>query len=94
MGDAHRGKVEKITQVQRHTGIAWVAQTCAVHNQDIRVVRQLSNHLLQHLSFPEVQKSCPIWSTSMTPGNPCGGGPPSLNYDRSSGGKVTFNSTI
>jgi len=50
--------------------------------------------LLQHLSFPEVQKSCPIWSASMTPGNPCGGGPASLNYDRSSGGKVTFNSTI
>ena len=25
VGDAHRGKVKKITQVHRHTGIAWVA---------------------------------------------------------------------
>ena len=65
VGDAHRGKVKKITQVQLHTGMSGVVEFSTIHHQHIRAVRQLPNYLLQHMSFPEVQKSGCVGGTCM-----------------------------
>jgi hypothetical protein len=84
--------VKKITQVHCHTGMPWMVQPSAVHHQHIRAVRQLLNHLLQHLSFPEVQESCCVGGTCMAMDNPCGSGSAIPNYDRCRGGRVAFSS--
>ena len=92
MGDAHSGKVKKITQLHRYTGIAWVVQPCPVHHQHIRAVRQLPHHPLQHLSFPEVQESGCVGGACTTMDDPCGSGSAIPNNDRGCGGRVTISS--
>ena len=92
MGDAHRGKVKKITQSQRHTGMSGVVESSTIHHQHIRAVRQLPNHLLQHLSFPEAQVSGCVGGVCTTMDNPCGSGPAIQNNDRGCGGRVTISS--
>jgi len=92
VGDTHGGKVKKITQVHRHTGIAWVVQPRAVHHQHIRAVRQLANLLLQHLSFPKVQESGCVRGACTAMDNPCGSGSAIPNNDRGCGGRVTIRS--
>ena len=92
MGNAHRGKVKKITQVQRHAGMSGVVESSAIHHQYVGAVRQLSHHFLQQLPFPEVQESCCVWCTCVTLDSLGCIRSPSGNYDRGSSGSVTFSS--
>jgi hypothetical protein len=76
--------------MQRHPGVSRVVEPSAVHHQHIRVVRQLPDHLLQHLSFPEVQESCCVGDTCMAMHNPCGSDSAIPDYDRGCCCSVTF----
>ena len=91
MGDAYRGKVKKIAQVQRHAGMSGVVESSAIHHQYVGAVRQLSQHFLQQLSFPEVQEFCRVWATCITLDSLRCSCSPSANYDRGSSGSVTFS---
>ena len=84
MGNAHRGKVKKITQVQRHAGMSGVVESSAIHHQYVGAVRQLSHHFLQQLSFPKVQESCSVWGICITLDSLRCSCSPSANYDRGS----------
>ena len=91
MGDAYRGKVKKIAQVQRHAGMSGVVESSAIHHQYVWAVRQLPHHFLQQLSFPKIQESCRVWGTCITPDSLRCSRSPSANYDRGSSGSVTFS---
>ena len=84
MGNAHRGKVKKITQVQRHAGLSGVVESSAIHHQYVGAARKLSHHFLQQLSFPKVQESCSVWGTCITLESLRCICSPSANYDRGS----------
>ena len=92
MGDAYRGKVKKIAQVQRHAGMSGVVESSAIHHQYVWAVRQLPHHFLQQLSFPKIQESCRVWGTCITPDSLRCSRSPSANYDRGSSVLATSKS--